>query len=294
MAFRQIKSLYIYSMKSLVVFAGSVILALFACQTATTEVPAKQEVLRDSLENELITTISTINDNLELIRKKQGLIGTSGSDAADQKASILQNIQLINALLADNDKQISVLNQKVNALGQHNSALKRLAAETLERITRQLNEILQLKQDLAMEEFKVADLSVKMDEIQVENERLETEKKNLEALNAQYDKNEHLVFITYGTEKDLSEKGLLQPTKGLKNKKPALSSTFNRNRAYFSEEDLRLLKEIPLSGRNPKLLTLHPEDSYRIETTGKDYCKIILIDQDAFWSVSHFLVVCMD
>lgn len=281
-------------MKSLIGIAGIVVLSLTACRQEATDIPVSQEIKRDSLENELIATITTINDNLELIRQKQGLIATPGSEAPEQKQQILQNIQLINALLADNERQLVLLNEKINALGKHNSALKRLATETDQRMGRQLNEILQLKQDLALEEFKVADLSVKMDEIQVENERLETEKKNLEAINAQYDKNEHQVFITYGTEKDLVEKGILNATKGLRNKRPALSSTFNRNRSYFTEEDLRHLKEIPFSGRNPRLLTLHPEDAYKFESNGKDYFKLIITDQESFWSISHFLVVNTD
>ena len=269
-------------------------LFLFSCQTETNQAPPQQEAVRDSLENDLIASISTINNNLELIRQKQGLIGTAGTDGLDQKIRILENIQLINALLADNEKQIAALNQKVSAIGKHNSALKRLALETGERINRQTKEILQLKQDLILEEFKVADLSVEMDELQVENERLAAEKNNLEAINAQFDKNEHLVFITYGTEKELISKEILLQKKGARMGKSQLSTTFNRNRSYFTEEDLRKLAELPLRGKNPKLLTLHPVDSYRIESNSKDYSRIVILDQKAFWSISHYLVMMTD
>jgi hypothetical protein len=281
-------------MKSSSLLAKFLMLFLFACQTETNQAPPQQAAVRDSLENELIATISTINNNLELIRQKQGLIGTAGTDGLDQKTSILDNIQLINALLADNEKQIASLNKEVSALGKHNSALKRLAVETGERISRQTKEILQLKQDLILEEFKVADLSVEMDEMQVENERLAAEKRNLEAINAQFDKNEHLVLITYGTEKELMSKAILLQKKGSKLGKAQLSTTFNRNRSFFTEADLRKLAELPLRGKNPKLLTLHPEDSYRIELSSKDYSRIVIVDQEAFWSISHFLVIMND
>ena len=78
-------------------------LFLFSCQTETNQAPPQQEAVRDSLENDLIASISAINNNLELIRQKQGLIGTAGTDGLDQKTRILENIQLINALLADNE-----------------------------------------------------------------------------------------------------------------------------------------------------------------------------------------------
>ena len=281
-------------MKPSFLLAGFLMLFLFSCQTETNQAPPQQEAVRDSLENDLIASISAINNNLELIRQKQGLIGTAGTDGLDQKTRILENIQLINALLADNEKQIAALNQKVSAIGKHNSALKRLALETGERINRQTKEILQLKQDLILEEFKVADLSVEMDELQVENELLAAEKNNLEAINAQFDKNEHLVFITYGTEKELISKEILLQKKGARMGKSQLSTTFNRNRSYFTEEDLRKLAELPLRGKNPKLLTLHPEDSYRIESNSKDYSRIVILDQKAFWSISHYLVMMTD
>lgn len=281
-------------MKQSLFVAGFLIIIFSSCQNDTKTAVVTQEVVRDSLENELIATISAINTNLELIRQKQGLIGSSANEGTDQKSQILENIQLINALLADNQKQMIALNKKVNDLGQHNSALKRLGIETEQRMNRQIKEILQLKQELVLEEFKVADLSVKMDEMQVENERLATEKENLEAINAQYDKNEHLVFITYGTEKELITKEILLPQKALKLHRAQLSTTFHRNRSYFTQEDLRKLQEVPLSGKNPKLMTLHPEDSYRIEASSKEYSKIVILDADAFWSISHFLVIVTD
>lgn len=281
-------------MKPSFLLAGVLMLFLFSCQTETNQAPPQQEAVRDSLENDLIASISTINNNLELIRQKQGLIGTASNEGLDEKTRILENIQLINALLADNEKQIAALNNKVSAIGKHNSALKRLAIETGERINRQTKEILQLKQDLILEEFKVADLSVEMDEMQVENERLAADKRNLEAINAQFDKNEHLVFITYGTQKELISKGIVLRKKGARMGKTQLCTTFNRNRSYFTEADLRKLAELPLRGKNPKLLTLHPEDSYRIESSSKDYSRIVIVDQEAFWSISHYLVMMTD
>lgn len=244
---------------------------------------------RDSLENLMIGNLEQINQNLDLIRQKQGLINSPNVEVPSLKERILQNISLINSLLDDNAKKIELLDRQVLDLGKNNKALSRLVKMTRERLQKQEQEILQLKQDLAFEEFKVADLNVMMDEMQVKNEQLESEKENLIEINAQYDKDLNKVYFVYGTETELREKEILNPRSLLH--KSSLATTFNKNRSYFSEFDLRSLTEIPLNGKKAKLLTLHPEDSYRIEQSSADYCKIIISDAESFWSVSRFLVV---
>ena len=247
--------------------------------------------LSDSLQNAVIEQVTEIHHNLELIRKTQGLIGSGALEVPNQRAQILEDISLINALLLDNQKKIEALTKTNQTLNAKNSALSKLITETLAQLKKQEEEVLQLKQNLALEEFKVTDLSIKMDEMQVENEKLQEEKLALETLNAAYDKNLNTVFITYGTEKELIEKGIAEKRAVIGGKRLGLSTAFSKNRSFFVEQDLRTVNEFPINGKNPRLLSLHPEGSYKLESTGAEYSKLVIIDADEFWSVSKFLVI---
>src|SRR6478735_8070909 len=223
---------------------------------------AKSE--KDSLEKEMVNTMDEINKNLELIREKQGLIiNPANEEDLDKKNEILKNISLINSLIEENKLKIAELSKQAAKLNHDNSALSTIAKQTSARIKKQEEEIIRLKQALALEEFKVADLNVKMDELQVSNEVLTSEKQALEEANQLYDKDLNKAYFTYGTYKELKEKNIAEKRGGMLGigKRNTLTTAFNRNRAYFSELDVRRTTNIPLQGKNGRLLTFHPEDS---------------------------------
>jgi len=251
------------------------------------------EQTHDSIENLLIITLDEINHNLEMIREKQGLI-VSGNNSEDinKKSEILRNISLINALLEENKKKISELTKQSRQLGSDKSALARIAVQTKSRIEKQENEITSLKMQLALEEYKVADLYNQMDEMLVANEILLSEKNALIEANAQFDKDLNKAFFVYGTYDELRDKNIIEKkgilTIGQQN---TLANAFFKNRSYFSEVDVREIKQIPILGKKPKLLTFHPDDSYEIVDANGEYSGINILDAQAFWSVSRFLVV---
>jgi hypothetical protein len=250
------------------------------------------EARKDSLERELVGTIDEINKNLDVIRENQGLItgGGSGEDL-NKRQSILQSISLINSLLEDNKKKIAELSAQAEALGKEKGAIAMIAKQTRARIEKQESEINSLKQELAMAEFKVADLSVKMDEMQVANEVLLSEKNALIEANAQFDKDLNKAFFVYGTYDELRSKEIIEKKGLIGGRKNTLATAFFKNRSYFSELDVREVKTVPIQGKKPKLLSFHPEGSYEIKEMPGEYSNIVILDPQEFWSVTRFLVV---
>ncbi len=249
---------------------------------------------RDSLENEFVRTMDDINKNLDIIREKQGLIASPGmSEDLSMKNEILKNISLINSLIDENKKKIEELTKRGKDLDQQNNALSKIAQQTKTRIEKQENEIINLKQLLAMEEFKVADLNVKMDELQVANEILIAEKNSLTEANMHLDKDLNKAFFTYGTAAELQEKKIIEKKGGVLGvgKRNTLANAFYKNRSYFTELDVREVKTIPIQGVKPKLVTFHPEGSYELKETNEQYSSLNIVDPSEFWSTSRFLVI---
>lgn len=271
-----------------------------ACTNKEKEEAAMHQVAvvsssRDSLENELVTTMDEINQNLDMIRDKQGMIAnTSGSESISKKQAILNNISMINALIADNKEKIEKLTEQTKKLGKQKNALSRIAEQTKIRIEKQEEEIALLKEQLAQESYKVEDLNRRVNDMQVSNEALTTEKTALTETNAKMDKDLNKAYYTFGTSKDLKSKSLIEKKGGVLGigKKEALSNAFYKNKASFTEVDIRETKTIPIQGKNPKLITFHPVSSYEI-TEDKDnkLANLTIKNPEEFWSSSKYLVV---
>src|SRR5690606_36108324 len=109
---------------------------------------------------------------------------TPSTENISKKEEILHNISLINALIEENKKKIDELNRQAKRLKNSNSAMAKIAKQTEARIEKQEQEIEALKEQLAQAEFKIADLNNKLDEAQLSNEVLTSEKNLLTETNA--------------------------------------------------------------------------------------------------------------
>jgi chromosome segregation ATPase len=276
-------------------------LAISSCGISETESAALQQaedamLARDSMEATLVETMDDINKNLDLIREKQGLISATGNNEdLSKKTAILKNISLINSLIEDNRKKIDELTIQARKLGKENNALSRIADLTKARIKKQEAEIEELKARLQEESYKVVDLNKRMDEMQLSSEMLLSEKNQLAEGNAQLDRDLNKVYFTYGTYAELKTKQLIEKKGGFLGvgKKDALSNAFHRNKASFTELDLRETSSIPIRGRKPRLVTSHPEGSYEWKKASADdeYSNLLIKDAGDFWSRSRYLVV---
>ena len=65
----------------------------------------------------------------------------------------------------------------------------------------------------------------------------------------------------------------------------------------FTAMDYTKTTEISINGRNAKVITSHPSDSYLLEVdkTNNEIIKnITIINPEKFWSVSKYLVIVKD
>lgn len=290
-------------MKSLVnktILAAFVLgMTLSSCSDKEKEEALMQQIQvsnssKDSIENEMVKVMDEINKNLDLIRDKQGMVAnTPSSEDISKKEEILHNISLINALIEDNKYKIEQLTKQSKSLGKENSAMKKLAKQMKERIEKQETEIASLKEQLAEAEFKLADLNVKLDESQMANEVLTSEKNLLTETNAKLDKDLNKAYFTYGTYEELKSKNIVEKKGGFLGlgKKEALASAFTKNRSSFTEVDVRETKTIPIQGKKPKLVSHHPDGTYSWEVGENGFSTLNITKPEEFWSTSKFLVV---
>jgi len=244
-------------------------------------------ISRDSVINDLIGGFDLIAENLQTVRQRRDIVNAKSNESIitkDKREEIIKDIQLMNSLLDESRNKINQLNAKLKSSGMQTAELQKKIDDLNKIIEVQANDITELKETLAVRDFEMARLNQKMDtlhmEILAKEDIIEQQIEDL-----------HRAYYTYGTYKELKEKGLLTKEGGFlflgQNK--SLRDDFNED--YFTEIDITKVKSIPVKSKNLELITDHPEGSYRIiENTG-DVAYLEIENPDEFWKLSKYVVM---
>ena len=229
---------------------------------------------RDSSLNVLFGSFNRISENLRTIREKQGMIGevkVEGEPSQDMEQRILGDLQQIDELLSENKALIAKLRREAKA----NAALQRTVEELERTVAEKDAEIGGLKEQLASANSSLATL--------MEMYRDKEQQANMQ-------RNElNTAHFVIGTAKELKEKGIVTKEGGL----AGIGATKKLNAdalgdGHFKQIDITQTLELPIAAKKARLLTTHPQGSYRFEGEVE---KLVITDPQAFWSASKYLVV---
>jgi len=99
-------------------------------------------------------------------------------------------------------------------------------------------------------------------------------------------------FYAVGTSKELRDNGVLTKEGGVAGLGGVNKlNTSDLKKDYFTQIDIMRTQEIPLAAKKAKLVTTHPEGSYKLDLASG---KLVITDANAFWSISKYLVVVVD
>ncbi|MEL6844359.1 MAG: hypothetical protein AAFP02_14200, partial [Bacteroidota bacterium] len=192
----------------------------------------EQTALQDSLLNDFMTSFNTFEDNLSMIKEKENLIAMETADqelAPDQKERILTDIQMINDLLDQNRGLIAELTEKVEGNDGKIREFRRMVSRLKGDLESRDQEINTMKEELVALNFEKEALHLKVDTLQMNNERLvalstdqaQAIEQKEEVLAQQVDEiNQQTArlnraFYVVGTEKELKEMNVLEKQGGL-------------------------------------------------------------------------------
>lgn len=282
----------------------STIILLGSCAETITQEEHRAEIAnliendantRDSLEKMYIATLDDIDNNLDAIRDKEGLIimgPKSNNDLGMSKRDqILNNISMINTLLEDNKAKLDKLEKSLASYKQGKKELLKSISQAKERMLLQEQDIASLKALLAENDFKIAELSKKLDEKTMLSETLTSENTTLKEQNTVLDKEVNRVYFASGTYKELKKNNIVAKEGGVLGLGRVKTLEKNLDKSKFSELSQKENTTIALSGKKPKLISRHPINSYTVNITGDDMAQLTIKDPNSFWSYSKYLVV---
>ncbi|MCF0189611.1 MAG: hypothetical protein HUK04_09035, partial [Bacteroidaceae bacterium] len=100
---------------------------------------------------------------------------------------------------------------------------------------------------------------------------------------SQQDKQLNEAWYVFGTKSELKAQKIIDDGEVLK------SGRFNKD--YFTQIDIRNMKELQLYSKKAKMLTSHPQNSYTLLRDAKGEYVLKITDTQAFWSLSRYLVI---
>ena len=276
------------------------VLVFSACNRAKQEKLERQNdslvsvaIEQQQLTNDLVSTLVAIDENLQEIKAKENLIqvnmGNPESSSVSVQDRINNDIQDIYNLMLANKEKIADLEQKLKSTGSENKNLNSLVARLNRQLKEKSIEIIGLKEELATKDIEIASLNFTVEGMSEVIDSIRTANRNTKAALDSTTLELYTAYYAFGTKKELKEHKVIS-SEGLPvvGKVKVLSEDFNED--YFTKVDIREVETIPLFRPKVKVLTNHPEGSYEIITGEEDTKTIKIIDKEAFWSISKFMV----
>ena len=241
---------------------------------------------RETTVNEFITSFNEVESNLSAISAKQNMILLSADKEmkADQKERINAEINAINELMEANAKKLKQLNGKLVKSDKRNAQLAKTIAMLNDQLTHKIEELKAVNAKLDNLNLHVAQLQICLDSMYIVNE---DQSQTITETTVEL----HTAYYVVGDAKELRKQGFIDKEGGLLGigKTAKLSDNFDNSK--FVKIDYTQTTNIFIGGKNAKVITTHPEDSYTLNKTGKVIDNITITNPEKFWSASKYLVI---
>lgn len=252
----------------------------------------RQEALeKETSINNFFESMAQIRDNLNEIKVKQNLITeeTRGQDQVGQdvRKQIESDLEAISKLMEDNQRRLAELNRQLR-----NSNVKITEFETM---------VASLTSEIEEKNIEISTLRDNMNELNISNialaETIETlEEEKMENLQIIEEKTEQLntAYFTYGTRDELEDKVIIEKSGGVLGIGRTFLVNSEINPEFYTRLNITQVDKLQVPGKNPRLISQHPDGSYSVEMIDEEGSQIIIEDPAQFWSTTRYLVVSID
>ncbi len=277
-------------------------LPLFSCNTEELENKVSQldqenqqleaqYQAKDSSLTAFIKVFAEIEQNLREIREREMNIELAREEnlsVGDLKNRVNENVQEINHLLEENRQKIKALNSRLTDAGRHNNQLKASMEDLQQTLTAKVEEkesqISNLEEDLTGLQLELNQLHTNLTQLKEDNQ----EKEQLI-----HEKTLHMntAFYTAGTFRELQDEQILSKEGGFLGLGRTEVLNENVDSERFNQIDIRETLFFPVDGEEVKLVTHHPDGSYRIEKNDEAQTQLVVSNPEKFWKSSRYLVM---
>lgn len=282
---------------------ASVIIIVASCTNRTSYEAKILELTheRDSLNeradstekeyNTLISYLSKVETALDSIAQEENMLSIKNGEIQLSRMELKERVYNFGLLLQRQRAYIQSIEDSLRTTKGSTTHLLTMITTLRQQLDSKEQEIKQIKLALQSERRSVADLQKSLNTLSQSKTQLEMQNQQLEQVMQTQNKAINIGYILIASKKELESLRIL--TKGGLFKKQKLNySAFKED--IFNEIDMRNLSPINITGKNAKILTPIPKESYTMNKTSKDQWILKIISPADFWSVSNYLVIQTD
>ncbi len=240
---------------------------------------------KDEELNDFVGFVNEIEEGFQRIGEAEGRITVTDGDieSASQRESIRENMTFIQETMKKNKALIAQLEDKLRKSSGSVTELNRTLDNLKEQMGLRDAHIQELMASLAEKDSVIAQQLLEIGSLTGSVTSLTEENRQKSETVASQEKELNEAWFVFGTKAELKEQKILSSGDVLR------SDDFNKN--YFTEVDIRTMKEIKLYSHKAEMLTSHPDGSYTLKKDQSGDYVLTITNYKKFWSVSKFLVV---
>lgn len=275
-------------------------LIISSCQNTETESSERQDSInkeivmlkgtiseKEKMIEEYIKTFNEIHDNLDSIKNKQNIITEKSKSGASLQDEISMDIQQINSYLLENNKKMNYLN---NLIKSKNSSIKD-ANSTNENLLK-MND--RLKFEMELRDMELGDLRNYLTKLNLKIEDLNASLNEKTKENTQKTAELNTAYYAIGTAKELRSKGIITKEGGFIGLGKSYKMNDDFKKSSFNFLNITNTKKLDINSKHFKIVTTHPEGTYKVNGT-KNYTESIeILYPKDFWGASKYLVIILD
>lgn len=253
--------------------------------TAQKESLIKQLNEKNVALEQALSSIAKIQEGFQVINEAEGRVNlqTQAAEGVTDAERMKEDILFIREKMEANRKQIERLEKKLKASGIEASSLRKVIANLQKELDAKVASIAALQAELAEKNIRISELDKAVATLTGDVNTLQQLSDAQQEMIEKQEMQLNAAWYVYGTAKELKEQNILKSGN-------VMSSTdFNKN--YFTEIDIRVDRVFPLYAKHAKLMTVHPEGSYEFVKDVDKQLTLKVLDLDAFWSVSRYMVI---
>ena len=251
----------------------------------------KQEnAKKDGDIQDMMSYVGVLADGLDSIAKQEQMLFYSNKGPEGtivDRNQLKKNLDTFGTMLANQKIRIVQLSASLKSRGDSISKLYTLVSYLNQQLEEKDFQIQSLRADLESKDIDINQLRQRVSLLTDANTQLNIKvDRQADVLNKQ-DKLLNEAYVKIGTKKELSDLGLLSG--GFLKKKKLDTEAIQKS--MFTKVDIRKVPELTINSAKPKIITQMPASSYKIEKKDKNTSVLYILDPEAFWGVSNYLVI---
>ncbi|MCB0281223.1 MAG: hypothetical protein H6627_09410 [Calditrichae bacterium] len=248
------------------------------------EMIREQSQSKDRFIEEYTSTLNEVYDNLESIRKREGLIteyskSLEKSKQASVKEKMISNIQSIDSYINRSKQKLSTLRTRF----QESEVTSKSFEETIEKLTKELEE----------KEMYIAELRGAVDSLNNKVSLASVALKQRDMIIEEQTEQMNMAYYVIGTDEELEQKSIITEKGGLLGigKTTVVADSFNND--DFNKTDIVNTEEIKIEKNvdDIEIVSSHDPESYELVAEGNGETRLAIKNPNNFWKMRYLVII---